>query len=60
MGLLGTLLKTTIHVATMPLDVVKDVCTLGGAVTDDESSVVKKARKLGRDLRDLEDDVSEL
>lgn len=61
MGILGTLLKATIHVATSPLDVVSDICTMGGALTDDgESAVVKKARKLGRDLRDLEDDVSNL
>jgi hypothetical protein len=34
---------------------------MGGALTDDgESAVVKKVRKLERDLRDLEDDVSDL
>ena len=54
-------MKTTIHVATSPLDVVSDVCTMGGALSDDgKSFVVKKARKIGRDLRELEDDVSDL
>ena len=60
MGLLGTLLKTTIHVATSPLDVVSDMCTMGGALNDEDPAVVRKVRRLGRDLRDLEDDVSEL
>jgi hypothetical protein len=61
MGILGTLLKTTIHVATSPLDVMSDICTMGGVLTDEgESAVVKKVRKLGRDVRDLEDDVSNL
>lgn len=61
MGLLGTLLKTTIHIATSPLDVVSDVCTMGGALTDSgDSAVVNKFRKLSSDLQDLEDDVSDL
>lgn len=42
MGLFGKLLKTTIDIATTPIDVVKDVATLGGAITDEESALVKK------------------
>lgn len=61
MGLLGTLLRTTIHVATVPVDVIKDVLTLGGELTDqDEPYTVQKARKLEQDTQDLEDDVGEL
>ena len=61
MGLLGTLLRTAIHVTTTPIDVVKDVVTMGGLLTDQEDSyTMQKARKLERDLSDLEDDVSAL
>lgn len=56
MGLFGKLIALTINTATLPLDVAKDVVTLGGAVTEEESSVVAKLRKLQEDLDDLGDD----
>jgi hypothetical protein len=61
MGFLGTLLKTTIHVVTTPIDIISDVVTLGGTLTDkEESAIERKARKIRRDMRDLEDDVDSL
>ena len=61
MGFLGTLLKTAIHVATLPVDAVKDVATMGGILTDeDESYTVQKARKIKGDMDDLGDDVDSL
>jgi hypothetical protein len=61
MGLLGTLLRTTIHVVTLPVDVVKDVATMGGVLTDErEPYAVKKARKIKEDAEDIEDDVDRL
>jgi hypothetical protein len=61
MSFLGTILKTTIHVATSPLDVISDVVTLGGTLTkSEESAIAKKIGKLNRDFRDLEDDIDSL
>ena len=53
MGLFDSLLRTSIHAITSPLDVVKDVVTLGGTMTDEESAIAKKLRKLGDDISDI-------
>lgn len=55
MGLFDALLKTTIHLATSPLDVVKDVVTLGGAITDEPSAIARKIEWLGDDIDELSD-----
>lgn len=61
MGLFGSLLKTAIHVVTAPVEVAKDVVTLGGALTDEsEPYTVKRAKKLARDVREIEDEVDDL
>lgn len=60
MGLLGKILKTTIHIATTPIDIVKDVVTMGGSLIDEEPSVVKKAKKLKKDMEDIEDSLDNL
>ena len=60
MGLLGKLLKTTIHIATTPIDVVKDVVTLGGAMNDTESALKRKAEKLKDDAEEIEDEIDKL
>lgn len=61
MGLFGSLLKTAIHVATSPVEVIKDAATMGGLLTDqDESYTVQRAKKLARDLRELDDEVDDL
>jgi len=46
MGLFGAIVRTAVNVACLPVDVVKDVATLGGQLTDDESAVVRRARRL--------------
>ena len=56
MGLFGKLLRLTIDTATLPLNVVKDIATLGGAVTKEESSVAAKLRKLQEEVDDLGED----
>ncbi len=56
MGLFGKLIRLTIDTATLPLDVAKDVVTLGGVVTEEESSVAKKLRKLQAEVDDLGED----
>ena len=61
MGLFGTLLRTTIHVVTLPLDVVKDAATLGGVLANkDEPYTAEKARKIKRDAEDVADEVDDL
>jgi hypothetical protein len=56
MGLFGKLIALTINTATLPLDVVKDVVTLGGAATEEESAIAAKLRKLQREVDELEED----
>lgn len=53
MGLFGSLLRTTVHLATSPLDVVHDVVTLGGATVDRDSAIATKLSKLGEDVEDI-------
>jgi hypothetical protein len=61
MGLLGTLLRTAIHVVTVPVDVALDLVTMGGVLTDEgEPYTVQKAKKLKTDMGDIEDDVDRL
>ena len=60
MGLFSKILKGTIQVATTPIDVVKDVATMGGVLTDqDESYTEKKLRKLSETAEDIEDAIDD-
>lgn len=56
MGLFGKLIALTIDTATLPLNAAKDVVTLGGAATDEESSVMRKLRKLQEEVDELGED----
>lgn len=49
MGLLSKLIK---HTVKLPLNIVKDVVTLGGSITDEESSLKKQ-------INEFEDDMDE-
>ena len=60
MGLLGKLIKTTIDIATLPIDVVSDVLTCGGATIDAESAVKSKFGKLGDDLEEIKEESNKL
>lgn len=61
MGLFGSLLKTTIHVATAPIEAVKDVVTMNGIITDqDETYTVKRAKKILRDIKEVEEEIDDL
>lgn len=60
MGLFGKLLKTAIDVVTTPIDIVSDIVTMGGTLNDEESAVVKKARRLKNDLEETRDEVDKL
>jgi len=53
--------KTVVHTATAPVDVVKDVVTLGGALTDeDEPYTRKKLSKILDDVEELSDEIDDL
>ena len=61
MGLLGKTFKTLVHAATTPIDVVKDVATLGGVITDEnEPYTKKKISKIIEDLEELSDEIDDL
>ena len=61
MGLLGTLLKTTLHVVTAPVEIVKDVATMGGVLTDQHQPyTAQRLKKLDRDVKEIEQEVGDL
>jgi hypothetical protein len=61
MGLFGKLLKTTFDVVTLPVDIVKDVTTVGGMLTDENKSyTAQKFERLGDDLEEVRDEVDNL
>ena len=61
MGILRKLAKTVIHTATAPIDIVKDVATLGGVITgEDEPYSLQKAKKVLEDLDELGDEIDDL
>lgn len=56
MSFFGNLVKTVADVVTSPIEVVKDVATLGGVCTGEEESYTsKRIRKLGEDLENIVD-----
>lgn len=61
MGLFGKLLKTTIDIASLPVDVVKDTVTMGGALNDeDEPYTIQKLKRLGGDGEEIRDEADRL
>lgn len=61
MGILGKLIKTTIDVAILPVEVAKDIATLGGALTDQNlpytAQRVQKAAEHAKQAYDELDDL---
>ena len=61
MGLFGKLLKTTFDLVTLPVDIVKDVATMGGVLTDENKPyTAQKFDRLGDDLEEVRDEVDDL
>lgn len=53
MWLFGVLIKTAVNVVTLPVDIVKDVVTLGGIATgEDQSYTSKKLEQIKDDVDD--------
>jgi len=60
MGFFGKILQETIDVATTPIDVIKDVATIGGYLTDeDEPYTVQKAKKLAKRFEEIYESLDE-
>lgn len=61
MSIFGKLLKTVVDVATSPIAVVKDVVTLGGAITEqDKPYTAQKFDQLGRDVEEIREELDDL
>ncbi len=47
----GNLLKAVVGAAILPVDVVRDVVTLGGSLTDaDEAATTNRLKQIGKNL----------
>ena len=61
MSILKIALKATIKTATLPIDIVKDVATIGGLSTDQDDPYTKqKAQQILDALSELGDEVDDL
>jgi len=61
MSLLGKFIKTTIHIATVPVDILKDAATLGSQLTDEgDPYTERKLRRLRKDLKEITKEVDSL
>lgn len=58
MGLIRQLFKTTFDLATMPIDVVKDLATMGGILTDqDQPYTIRKIQTLDKDIQKIGNEI---
>lgn len=61
MRIFGKLLKTGFDLATSPIDLVKDVATLGGSLNGKKQSYTgKKLGQLGDDVDEIRDELDDL
>lgn len=61
MSIFGKLLKTGFDIVTTPIDVAKDVVTLGGELTDQrEPYTAKKLKRLRDDAEEIRDELDDL
>ena len=61
MSIFGSILKTGFDILTLPIDVVKDVATLGGTITDKkEPYTLSKFKELDNDVKDISEDLKDL
>ena len=55
MGIFGTLFELTVDVVKLPVAVVADVVTLGGAATDRGSYIAQNLEEIKEDLDEITD-----
>jgi hypothetical protein len=61
MSIFGKLIKTTFDTAEIAVSVVKDAATLGGVILDEDTPyTVKTLKKVGRDLKDIKNELEDL
>ena len=61
MSVLGKLLQAAVDVATVPVEMAKDVATLGGVITGEpEAYTAQRLRKLAEHLEEAYDELGEL
>lgn len=56
---IGKLGKAAVGVVMLPVDTVKDAVTLGGALTDEESAIAKRVRKIARNVGEATEEIDE-
>tara|TARA_R110002020_G_scaffold475890_1_gene713797 strand:+ start:47064 stop:47249 length:186 start_codon:yes stop_codon:yes gene_type:complete len=58
MSFLGKLTRAAVGVVVSPIDIAKDVVTMGGALTDkDEPYSVTRAKQVANDITSLPDEI---
>jgi hypothetical protein len=61
MSIFGKILKTGFDIVTTPIDVVKDVASMGGVLTDQrESYTTQKLKRLQNDAEEIRDELDDL
>jgi len=53
------LVKATVDTALLPVDVIKDVVTLGGAVEGKQAATPKRLEKILEDLQEAYDEIDD-
>lgn len=48
-----SLFRATLGVVTLPLDIVKDAVTMGGAITDEDSAIATKIEDIFSNIKDV-------
>lgn len=65
MSLFGKLLKTSFDIVTSPIEVVKDVATLGGVLTDNDAGqrgtyTTRRLKQLGKDSEEIREELDNI
>ena len=61
MALFGKILGTVFDTVTSPIEIVKDIGTMGGVLTDeDEPYTLKRLKKLAKDTEDIREELDDL
>lgn len=61
MSILGKAFKTITHTMSTPVDVIKDIVTLGGVITgEEEPHTIQKIKKIIDDIDELGEEIDDL
>ena len=60
MSIFGKLISTTVRTALLPVEIVKDVATLGGELTDERGPYTGRAlKKITKNVEDIFDELED-